>query len=43
MTTIVGYLCHPPFEATNATKMKATKNEAMLSDNKISPLRTKEV
>ena len=32
----VGYLCHLPSESTNVTKTKATKNEAILSNEKIS-------
>ena len=35
ITMVVGYLCHLPSESTNATKAKATKNEAILSDNKV--------
>lgn len=32
----VEYLCHLPSESTNVTKAKATKNEAILSNEKIS-------
>ena len=35
ITVAVGYLCHLPSESTKVTKAKATKNEAILSDNKV--------
>jgi len=36
ITTAVGYLCHLPSESTNVTKAKATKNEAILSNERVS-------
>jgi hypothetical protein len=38
MAAAVGYFCHLPSESTNATKTKATKNVAILLNNKISSL-----
>jgi len=35
ITAAVGYLCHLPLESTNATKTKATKNDAILSINEV--------
>lgn len=35
ITAALGYLCHLPSESTNVTKVKATKNEAILPNKKV--------
>ena len=43
ITAAVEYLCQRSLEATSVTKTKATKNEAILSNDEISSLDMKEV